>query len=111
MKSLGSRTTAFRLALFASVSGNPGPFQTVVRGFSTRRITVDSLPRASKENWKPPADFVANSFEPGRLPVLSIKIVGHADHYPKGGPFEKSVSAQRAGCGHRRAWESLSLRL
>jgi outer membrane protein OmpA-like peptidoglycan-associated protein len=91
-----SKSILFNLPLFKTVAGNPGPFHTIISGFSQYKTTIDSLPQEEREKVRAVADFVANSFEPGELPILSIKIIGHADKDWHGADYEKKISEQRA---------------
>ena len=69
----------------------------VVGGFSRYRETVDSLPILEKIRLVVAAEFIAESFRPVALPILGVKIVGHADSdAQRGKAFEQAISQSRA---------------
>jgi hypothetical protein len=69
----------------------------IVKGFSRHHSTVQSLPILEIIRLVVTADFIAESFRPGSLPIGSIRIVGHADFdAQRGRHFEQSISMFRA---------------
>lgn len=67
----------------SSTHAMPGPFRMVVRGFSRYGDTVDSLPIPERTKLVIVTKFVLESFLPGNLPILGIRLVGHADTDPQ----------------------------
>lgn len=61
----------------------PGPFRSVVRGFSRYAETVDALPLLERIKLVIIIDFIVESFLPGNLPIISMRLVGHADTDPQ----------------------------
>lgn len=96
MKFSGQNQVVFELD-FSATHSSPGPFRMIVRGFSRYRTTVQSLPILEIIRLVVTADFIAESFRPGSLPVDSVKIIGHADFdAERGRDFEHSISVTRA---------------
>jgi hypothetical protein len=96
MKFVGRNQVVFDLD-FNATHDSPGPFRMIVRGFSRYHTTVESLPILEKIRLVVTADFIAESFRPGSLPIVSVKIIGHADvDAQRGRSFEQSVSETRA---------------
>ena len=96
MKFTGQNQTIFELDLSATHTGT-GPFRMIVRGFSRYRINVGSLEILERIRLVVTADFIAESFRPGNLPITGVKIIGHADFdAQRGRTFEHDISVTRA---------------
>jgi hypothetical protein len=96
MKWTSPNQTVFDLDLSATHS-SPGPFRMIIEGFSRYQSTVQSLPILQRIRLVVTADFIAESFRPGALPILGVKMVGHADaDAQRGRSFEQSISETRA---------------
>jgi hypothetical protein len=96
MKFLGPNQVIFDLDVLASHS-SPGPFRMIIRGFSRYFTTVQSLAILEKIRLVVTADFIAESFRPGSLPISSVRLIGHADFdAQRGRAFEQSISLTRA---------------
>jgi hypothetical protein len=68
-----------------------------VSGFSRYQTTVLSLPVSQRLLCDEIAKFVFKSFWPGRFPVTSVSLIGHADvDLQKGHQFEQEKSEERA---------------
>jgi hypothetical protein len=81
----------------ATTHSLPGPFRMIIDGFSRHNSAVRSLPILQKIRLVVTADFIAESFRPGALPILGVKMVGHADaDAQRGRSFEQSISETRA---------------
>ena len=78
----------------------PGPFRMIVRGFSRYAETVESLPIFERIKLVIVVDFVIESFIPGNLPIVGMRLIGHADTDPareKREPgFVQKISVKRA---------------
>jgi hypothetical protein len=82
---------------FDSLHSSPGPFRMIVSGFSRYHDTVSSLTILQRIRLVIAADFIAESFRPGSLPITSAKIIGHADvDAERGKRFEDKISKARA---------------
>jgi hypothetical protein len=106
MKFVGRNQVVFDLD-FSATHGSPGPFRMIVRGFSRYRTTVESLPILEKIRLVVTADFIAESFRLGSLPIVSAKIIGHADFDAQLGRVSSSRLARHA----RRTWSETSARV
>src|SRR5271169_2368400 len=96
MKLLGQNQIILNLDAHATHSV-PGPFRMIISGFSRYRSTVNTLLILEGIRLVVTADFIAESFRPGSLPILSVKIIGHADFdAQRGRAFEQSISVSRA---------------
>ncbi len=96
MKLSGPNQTIFELDSTATHS-MPGPFRMIVRGFSRYHSTVQSLAILEKIRLVVTADFIAESFRPGNLPIAGVKLIGHADFdAQRGRVFEHDISVTRA---------------
>jgi len=72
--------------IFAGVAGYP-PYQW----------TVYSLPRDEREKLEKIADVITQRFQPGRIPIELILVVGYADlDTPRRPNFEENISGKRA---------------
>jgi hypothetical protein len=60
-----------------------GPFRMIVRGFSRYAETAESLPLLERIKLTIVADFVVESFVPGNLPIIGMRLIGHADTDPE----------------------------
>jgi hypothetical protein len=67
---------------FNATHNMPGPFRMVVRGFSRYAETVGSLPLLERIKLAIVTDFVVDSFLPGNLPIVGMRLIGHADTDP-----------------------------
>jgi hypothetical protein len=68
-----------------------------VRGFSRYRRTVESLSGPERTKVNDLASYIFASFRPGCIPILSVKLIGHADtDLQKGHAFEHEISLDRA---------------
>jgi outer membrane protein OmpA-like peptidoglycan-associated protein len=75
----------------------PQPMRETIRGFSRYTETVESLPCVERSKVDDVAKYIFASFRPGCVPILSIKLVGHADtDLEKGNAFEQDISLKRA---------------
>jgi hypothetical protein len=83
-----------------STHDTQGPFRTVVRGFSRYAETVDSLPLLERIKMVIVTDFVIESFLPGNLPIVGMRLIGHADTDPQREQrepgFVQGISEKRA---------------
>jgi hypothetical protein len=96
MKLSGKKQVVRDLDL-STTHNSPGPFRMIIRRFSRYKDTVQSLPIRQIIRLVVTADFIAESFRPGSLPILSVKIIGHADFDAKRGrAFEQAISETRA---------------
>jgi hypothetical protein len=96
MKYSGANQVVFDLDFNATHTA-VGPFRVIVSGFSRYHSTVQSLAILEKIRLVIAADFIAESFRPGNLPVTSVRIIGHADFdAQRGRDFEHSISLTRA---------------
>jgi hypothetical protein len=67
----------------SSTHDNAGPFRMVVHNFSRYADTVETLPILERIKLVVIADFIVESFLPGNLPVMGVKLIGHADFDPQ----------------------------
>jgi hypothetical protein len=94
---LSGKKQAVRDLNLSATHNSPGPFRMIIRRFSRYKDTVQSLPILQIIRLVVTADFIAESFRPGSLPILSVKIIGHADFDAKRGrAFEQTISETRA---------------
>lgn len=68
-----------------------GPFRIVVSGFSRYAETVHSLPLLERIKLVLVTDFVGESYLPGNLPIIGIRLIGHADTDPQGEQHEPGL--------------------
>lgn len=77
-----------------------GPFRAVVHGFSRYAETVNSLPLLERIKLVIVTDFVIESFLPGNLPIMGVRLIGHADTDPQREQrepgFVQQISEKRA---------------
>lgn len=96
MKFSGRNQVVLDLDLLATHS-TPVPFRMSIRGFSQYHSTVKSLPILEIIRVVVTADFIAESFRPGSLPIRGVKMIGHADFdAQRGRTFEMAISITRA---------------
>jgi tyrosinase len=57
----------------------PASTTATVGGFPRYQNTVASLPRAEQEKIRTAARLILRSFQPGCGPILTVRLVGHAD--------------------------------
>jgi len=96
MKWIDENQPVFDLTATTSHS-SPGPFRMVLDSYPEDAATFDALPVLQKIRFFAIADFIAESFRPGCLPILGVKFVGHADQdAQRGHAFEQAVSETRA---------------
>jgi outer membrane protein OmpA-like peptidoglycan-associated protein len=97
--SLGRRVSPSRRSS-ASVFANLGQAQTwleTVSGFSRYRQEVGSLPPSEQARIGRVARLVIASHAPGQRPIVTIRLVGHADFdTPRRPAIERRISADRA---------------
>jgi hypothetical protein len=75
----------------------PTPTTETISGFSRYQRTVDSLPWLERKKVNDLANYIFASFWPGCVPILSVRLVGHADtDLQKGHAFEREISLERA---------------
>jgi len=75
----------------------PTPMMETISGFSRYHRTVDSLPSPERKKVDDLANYIFASFRPGCIPILSVKLIGHADtDLQKGHAFEREISLDRA---------------
>jgi hypothetical protein len=75
----------------------PQPMRETIRGFSRYKETVESLPGLERPKVEDVAKYIFDSFRPGCIPMLSVKLVGHADtDLQRGHTFERDISLKRA---------------
>ena len=88
----------FEFRLFRQLkSACPQPMRETIHGFSRYAETVKSLPGLERSKVDDVAKYIFASFRPGCVPILSIKLVGHADtDLQKGHTFEHDISLKRA---------------
>jgi len=82
MDYLGGNQVVFDLDS-RSTHDNPGPFRMVVHNFSRYADTVQALPILERIKLVIVIDFIVESFLPGNLPVMGVKLIGHADFDPQ----------------------------
>jgi hypothetical protein len=84
----------------ASVFANLGRTRTLletISGFSRYRQEVRSLPPLEQARIDLLARLVVTSHTPGQRPIVTIRVVGHADlDTPRRPVFEREISGQRA---------------
>jgi outer membrane protein OmpA-like peptidoglycan-associated protein len=89
-----------RAARPPAVFGNLGRRRTLretISGFSRYRQEVASLSASEQSRLDQVARLVVASHTPGRRPIVTIRIVGHADFdTPRRPVFESRISADRA---------------
>jgi hypothetical protein len=66
----------------AATHDTPGPFRMIVRGFSRYAETAESLPLLERVKLAIVVDFILDSFLPGNLPIMAVRLIGHADTDP-----------------------------
>jgi hypothetical protein len=75
----------------------PAPMKETIRGFSRYQRTVESLSSKERKKVDDVAKYIFESFRPGCIPILSVKLIGHADtDLQKGHDFELEISVDRA---------------
>jgi len=60
----------------------PEPTRQVVSGFPRYRFSVAALPRSEQQKVRDIARLIVRSFQPGCQPLLSVRLIGHADSDP-----------------------------
>jgi hypothetical protein len=82
----------FNFRLFKDLTTNPpGPLAERIVGYVTHQ---KEIPVGQQKIVEECADYVRNSYNPGRLPITGIELVGHADWDLKVSP--QTVSENRA---------------
>jgi hypothetical protein len=90
---------------------NPGPIRLVVRNFHRYSKLLDTLPIDENIRLAVVADFIAASYRPGSLPVLGVRLIGHADKDFQRGPlFEQQISQERAQAVEARLRNDVDIR-
>jgi hypothetical protein len=92
----GLRSVRTNPSVFANL-GRKRTLLETVGGFSRYREEVRSLPPAEQARIERMARFVAASHTPGQRPIVTIRVVGHADFdTPRRPVFEHKISGDRA---------------
>lgn len=90
---------------------NPGPILLVVRNFPRYSKLLNTLPIDENIRLVVVADFIAASYRPGSLPVLGVRLIGHADKDFQRGPlFEQQISQERAQAVEARLRNDVDIR-
>jgi outer membrane protein OmpA-like peptidoglycan-associated protein len=77
-------------------AGQAGATQTV-GGFPQYQNTIAALSPAERAKINLIARQIVGSFQPGRRPIRTVRLVGHADRDLRRGPaFERRISGERA---------------
>jgi len=87
------------------------PVRVVIHNFPRYANQLNTLP--IKENIKLAvvADFIAESFSTGSLPILGVRIIGHADtDFERGHTFEQQISEDRAHIVQNRLRNDVGIR-
>jgi hypothetical protein len=75
----------------------PGLLRMVVHGFPRYQKTVASLDVLEYIKLRVTAEFIAESYKPGALPIIRVRLIGHADRdFQRGAKFEQDISEDRA---------------
>jgi GH25 family lysozyme M1 (1,4-beta-N-acetylmuramidase) len=61
----------------------PGPTREIVSGFSRYQTSLMSLPRSEQQKVRDIAGLIVRSFQPGCQPLLSVRLIGHAERDPE----------------------------
>ena len=95
----------------ATTHGNPGPIRMVIRNFPRYAKHLNSLPIDENIRLVVVADFIAESYKPGSLPILGVRLVGHADKdFQRGPHFEQQISEERAEIVETRLRNDVGIR-
>jgi len=96
VKYLGPQQPLFPLDSSTSHSAS-GPFRIKISGFSRYNDSLHSLPILEIIKIVVVSDFIAESYDIGNLPILSVQCIGHADtDFQRGRKFEQDISERRA---------------
>jgi hypothetical protein len=69
----------------------------VVRNFPRYSKQLNTLPIDENIRLAVVADFIADSYSPGSMPIVGVQLIGHADEDAQRGPqFEQQISKERA---------------
>ncbi|MGO8793739.1 MAG: hypothetical protein ACLQLC_02865 [Candidatus Sulfotelmatobacter sp.] len=92
-------------------NNNPGPLRMVIRKFPRYSKQLNTLPIDENIRLAVVADFIAASYQPGCLPILGVRLIGHADQDIQRGPqFEQQISEDRARVVEARLREDVAKR-
>jgi hypothetical protein len=92
---VGDPVTAYALGAdtwFSNFATCSRPMRETIRGFTRYAETVESLPGLERSKVDDVAKYIFASFRRGCVPILSVKLVGHADtDQQKGHTLQKTI--------------------
>jgi len=90
---------------------NPGPIRIVIRNFPRYAKHLNSLPIDENIHLVVVADFIAESYKPRSLPILGVRLIGHADKdFQRVPHFEQQISEDRAKAVETRLRNDVGIR-